>query len=131
MRTIEKILQYKPITDVQIYELEKMQFYNWVWTDWLNFDKLIDEVIEKLVEAHVFDLEKAKRLRKDIVQLVIRHDIDTKFKIWLYLSWQRLATGLFMLLHHFSFLKRLLVAITVFYAVTLTKTARQNYKIIK
>lgn len=131
IQTIEKILKYKSISETSIYELEKIWFYNGTGTDWLNFDELIDNIFEILKSAKIFKRKKAFKLRKDIEQLVLRHDIDTKFKIWLFYSWRRLAVWLFKLLHHFSLFRRFILAVIVMYAVTLTPTARENYKLIK
>lgn len=127
MKTIEKILKYKPVSEYNIELLRKWGFYNGTGTDDLNFDVLIVDVFALLRKAHIFDEKKTLQLQKDIEQLVIRHDIDTWFKIWFVRSNLRLAMWLYRLLHRFPLKYRVLVSLTVFYAVCLTKKARKNY----
>ena len=127
MRTIQKILWYKPIDDYKIELLRKWDFFNWTGADWIFFDDIINLVFQKLKDAHIFDEKKAFTLRKDVEQLVIRHDIDTGFKIWFLRANLRLAYWLYKLLHKFSFKYRFLVSFPVFYAVHFTSKAKNNY----
>jgi len=128
MRTIEKILWYSPISQEKIELLKKWGFYNGTGADGVFFDDIIKLCFEKLTQAQIFDYEKACELQNDITQLVVRHDIDTAFKIGFLRSNLRLATGIYKLLHIFPFSYRIVVPSIVFYATNFTKKARSNYK---
>lgn len=127
MRTIEKILWYTPISDYNIELLRKWGFYNGTGADWVFFDKIIDDIFDILEEAKIFDATKKYRLRKDIEQLVIRHDIDIGFRIGFRRANKRLSRGLSKLLHKFSWKYRFTISNMVFYAVHYTEKARNNY----
>jgi len=130
MKTIEKILWYSVISEYNTELLRKWGFYNWTGADWVFFDTLIDNIFAILTQADVFDSEKSIELRKDIVQLVIRHDIETWFKCWFFRSNYRLASGLYKLLHHFDFKYRFIVSFVIFRIVS-GATAKKNYKKFK
>lgn len=130
MSTIEQILQYPVVSEYNIELLRKWEFFNGTGTKCINFDSLIDEIFRILTQASKFDTEKALRLRKDIEQLVIRHDIETVFKCGFWRSNRRLAIGLYKLLHKFPFKYKIGVSSVVFFAVS-WKTAKENYKLIK
>lgn len=127
MRTIQKILRYKPIEEYNIELLRKAWLYNWTGADGVFFDEIIDKIFEVLQKAEIFNQEKAFQLRKDIQQLVIRHDIDFSFKIWFLRSNRRLSVWLYKLLHKFPFKYKITIAIIVFYAVQFSQIAKQTY----
>lgn len=131
MRTITKILGYKPITQQNIELLTMWGFYNGTGADGLFFDNIIDEIFKSLRKTDIFQTHKWEVLREDIRQLVIRHDIDTGFKIGFRRSNRRLAWWLYKLLHHFPFKYRIVISLWVFYAVHFTSKAKKNYKLIK
>jgi hypothetical protein len=128
MRRIQKILWYNPIIDYNIELLKKWWFYNWTWTDWVFFDDLIDLVFLKIIDSKIFEANKSYILRKDIEQLIIRHDIDIWFKIWFLKSNLRLSIWLFRLLSKFKIKYRFWVWFWVFLLVHCTEKARNNYK---
>ena len=128
MKTIEKILWYTPLTHEQIELLWQAGLFNGTWADGVFFDDLIDKIFEILENLKVFDDWKWIDLRRDINQLVVRHDIDTGFKIWFFKANWRLAYWLYKLLHRFGFKIRFTIGAMVFYAVHFTKKARNNYE---
>lgn len=130
MKTIEKILGYPVIPEYNIDLLKKAGFYNGTGTKSLNFDTIVNEIFRLLTNASIFDSEKGFKLKKDIEQLVLRHDVDTAFKIGFLYSNLRLAYGLYKLLHKFPFKYRIGVSSVVFFMVN-GETARKNYKLIK
>ena len=127
MRTIEKILWYPEIPEYNIELLKKAGLYNGTGTKDLWFDDIIDLVFKKIKESRLFDVNKASQLRRDIQQLVIRHDLDTFLKIGFLKSNLRLSFWLYKLLHKLGWKYRLIVPSIVFYAVNFTKKARNNY----
>jgi len=127
LKTIEKILWYKPISEYNIELLKKWGFYNWTWADGIFFDDIIDAIFVTLEKSKIFDPEKCLKLRKDIEQLVIRHDIDTGFKIWFFRANKRLTKWMFDLLYKFPMKYRLIIRLFLFYVVNFTKRARYNY----
>ena len=131
MRTIEKILWYPIVPEYNIELLKKWGFYNGTGADGVFFDGIINEVFKTLEKAKVFDSQKSFALRKDIQQLVIQHDILTGFKWGFFNSNRKLAYWLFLLLHNFPLKYRLIISLSVFYAVHCTKKAKNNYKLIK
>lgn len=128
MRTIQKILWYSPFTEYEMTKLIDMGLYNGIGTQEVNLDKLVDEVFNILQNWKWFDKEKSQKLRRDINQLIIRHDLDTHLKIWFLYSNRRLAFWLFRLLYHFPFKYRCIISIVVYKAIS-WKTAKENYKI--
>ncbi|NDK09744.1 hypothetical protein GW846_03115 [Candidatus Gracilibacteria bacterium] len=127
LKTIEKILGYKPISEYNIELLKKGGFYNGTGADGIFFDDIIDAIFVTLEKSKIFDPEKCLKLRKDIEQLVIRHDIDTGFKIGFFRANKRLTKGMFDLLYKFPMKYRLIIRLFLFYVVNFTKRARYNY----
>ena len=128
MRTIQKILGYTPLTHEQMELLRQAGLFNGTWADGVFLDDLIDKVFEILENLEVFNDWKGFDLRRDINQLVARHDIDIGFKIGFFKANWRLAYGLYRLLHHFGFKIRFTIWAMVFYAVHFTSKARKNYE---
>lgn len=127
MKTIKKILWYTPLTHEQIDFLQKAGLFNGTWADGVFFDDLIDKAFEILWDLEIFDDWKGIDLRRDINQLVVRHDIDIGFRIGFFRANWRLAYGLYKLLHHFGFKIQFTIWAMVFYAVHFTSKARNNY----
>lgn len=128
METIKKVLWYTPLSDEKIELLKKASLFNWTWANWIFFDDLIDKVFEILKNLDVFDDWKWIDLRRDINQLVVRHDIDIGFRIWFFKANWRLAYWLYQLLHHFGFKIQFTISAMVFYVVHFTSKARKNYE---
>lgn len=128
MRTIQKILWYEPFSEYIIEKFIQEGLYNGIGTKDLNLDKLVDVVIDTLEQAKIFDKKKSLKLKKDLTQLIVRHDLDTHLKIGFLRSNRRLAVWIYKLLYKFPFKYRILAAWIFFYSTHFTKQARLNYK---
>lgn len=126
MRTIEKILWYTPYTPEQIWLLRVIGLYNGTGSDWIFFDRIIDAIFDTLEEAKIFNHKKKTQLRRDIEQLVIRHDCDFHFRIGFGLANRRLAYWLYQLLYKFPWRYRVGIAFIVYRAVS-SKKAKEVY----
>lgn len=126
MQTIQKILWYPPLWEYQISLLEKAGLYNGTGTDDINFDTMIDAVLDLLKQAKIFDERKKMKLRRDIIQLVVLHDIETGFRLGFARANRRLAIAVYKLLHAFPYKYRIGVALAV-YKIVSSNVAKKNY----
>ena len=113
MRTIDQILPFTLDIGQMIY-LDLAGICNWCWWEWKNIDKQLRAMIELLPW---FDESKVDALFRDIMKICFAHDADFYFKRGFHLSNFVMAARIYKLLHWAGW-KRLLVAISLFYALS-------------
>lgn len=126
IRTIQKILWYKPFPNKYIQSEIKMWYFNGAWTNKFNLNILIKEIIRLAWKIYKFD--KRLNLYNDLQQLFYRHDKEYHFKILKIYADFRLVRDICKLVHWLKLRHRILIFITTFFTLTFSKESRLTYK---
>ncbi len=123
MKTIEKILWHPPYSIAFLERERKAWNFNGMWTDEVNLDKILKEVI---VVSFKYNPDRGEELFHHLQNLFYRHDQEYKMMVGKMYADIRLAYWVFRLLHWTKL--RWLIAPSIFFSLLFSREAKRTYK---
>lgn len=125
MKTIEKVLWYKPYSEAFLEQERRSWNFNWMWTDEVNLDDILKMIIDK---SFGYDPSRGRELYRDLQNLFYRHDQEYRLRLWKIVADYRLAKWCFLLLHWTKL--RWIIAPAIFFSLVFNKEARRTYNAV-